>query len=454
MDRLAGSASLEDVTDEKHQADLEWLYGGNVPPSRPVVPARPPAPAPPPSPVEPASEAPIRRPRLSQDDIAWLYGDRPPVAQPAVDQPAANPPTVDMPAMPSPPAEPAPRVAPSRPAPVLDAPPTVVPPKPRIPLRKKLGRGGVAIVVLLALWVAFLIYAPLHGWNSVPKVATAVAGQRPPQQPGTAILLVGTDSRDSLTPEQQQQLGTGGGGIGSRTDTMLIYYIPPHGNPALISLPRDSYLPIPGHDKNKLNAAYSFGGAPLLIQTVEQATGIRIDGYLEVGFGGFVSLVDLVGGIEVCLDNPVVDQNSNLNLPKGCQTLNGANALGYVRQRYQDPLGDLGRVQRQREVISKLVKKLATPATVLNPVRYWKVCQALPGILTKGDGTGLGTMSRAAVGALAFSRGNAYSLTVPIANANASTPAGSSVLWNDAKAHDMFAMIAKGDTSQLGQFTK
>ena len=310
------------------------------------------------------------------------------------------------------------------------------------------------ILVVLALWVGLLIYAPIHAWGKVSPVDDAPAGARPAKQLGTAILLVGTDGRDNLTPEQQAQLGTGSGGIGARTDTMLIYYIPLWGKPALISLPRDSYLPIPGHDSNKLNAAYAIGGPALLIQTVEQATGVRIDGYLEIGFAGFVTLVDLVGGIEVCLDTPVVDANSNLNLPAGCQTLDGVTALGYVRQRYQDPLGDLGRVQRQREVIGKLLDKLARPSTVLNPVRYWRVCHALTGVLTKGQNTGMISLANATRGAISYSKGNAYSLTVPIANSNASTPAGSSVLWDDAKAKAMFGMIAKGDTSGLDQFVK
>jgi len=91
---------------------------------------------------------------------------------------------------------------------------------------------------------------------------------------------------------------------------------------------------------------------------------------------------------------------------------------------------------------------------VLNPVRYWRVCQALPGIVTKGQSTGLITMAQAAIGAMSYAKGNAYSLTVPISDPNASTPAGSSVLWDEAKAKELFGLIAKGDTSGLDQFVK
>ena len=82
---------------------------------------------------------------------------------------------------------------------------------------------------------------------------------------------------------------------------MMIMYIPPSGKPALISVPRDSYVPIPGNGTNKINAAYSFGGPKLLVKTVEQNTGLRVDGYMEIGFGGFVNIIDALGGIDMCL---------------------------------------------------------------------------------------------------------------------------------------------------------
>ena len=306
--------------------------------------------------------------------------------------------------------------------------------------------------MVLALWVAFLVYAPIHAWNQITVIDDTSAGARPAQQPGTAFLIVGTDRRDDLTPQQQSQLGVGSSASGGRTDVMMLYYIPPHGNPALISLPRDSYLPIPGQKKNKLNAAYAFGGPKLLEQTVEDATGLRIDGYLEVQFSGFVQMVDLVGGVEVCLDKPMVDKDAHINLVAGCQTLDGTKALGYVRQRHQDPMGDLGRVQRQREIMTKVIAKLLRPSTVLNPFRYWKTCQGMVGVFSKGQSTSLSMAVKAGLSALQFAKGNVISLTVPISNSNAWTSAGSSVLWDDAKAKDMFGMLAKGDTSQLAQF--
>ena len=104
----------------------------------------------------------------------------------------------------------------------------------------------------------------------------------------------------------------------------MILSIPPGGEPALISVPRDSYVPIPGNGTNKINAAYAFGGPELLVQTVEQNTGLRIDAYTEIGFGGFVNVIDALGGIEMCVPKAIKDKDSHLDLPKGCQDLDGA----------------------------------------------------------------------------------------------------------------------------------
>jgi len=310
-----------------------------------------------------------------------------------------------------------------------------------------------SLLVILGLWLAFLIYAPLQAWFTITNVDDQVGTTRPVFHLGTAILLTGSDSRIEMTPEERQQLGPGYIS-GARSDVVMIYYIPLKGRPVLISLPRDSYLSIPGHGKNKLNAAYAIGGAPLLISTVEKATGLRINGFLEVEFGGFVQLVDAVGGVEVCLDKPMKDPKARINLPAGCQNLNGKKALGYVRQRYQDPLGDLGRIERQREILAKVVAKATSWSTLLNPFRYWRVCQAMSTFIRKGQSTGLGHMTIATWGGIALAQAKGLSLTVPIANADTLTDAGSSVLWDKTEAKEMFEMLIKGDTSGLEKFAR
>jgi len=308
-------------------------------------------------------------------------------------------------------------------------------------------------LILLLLLILWLVGVPAYAWTQVARVDAAPAGQRPADQPGKTFLLVGSDSRAGLSKAEQKRLGTGSTG-GQRTDTIMIVYLPPGGKPALISVPRDSYVDIPKNGKNKINAAYAFGGPELLVQTVEQNTGLRMDGYMEIGFGGFVNIIDALGGIRMCLPNAIKDRDSHIDLPKGCQTLSGTEALGYVRMRKADPLGDLGRVQRQREMLAAVAKKAASPATVLNPVRYWKFNMATADAIKLGRDTSLPEALWLAYAMKRISSGGGLTLTVPVSSTGASTPVGSAVLWDPTRSKAMFADIARGDTSGLAKYAK
>jgi len=186
----------------------------------------------------------------------------------------------------------------------------------------------------LVAWLAFMVWVPLHAWGNVHRVDASPSGSRPADSKGFDYVLVGSDSRQGLTPAQEKLLNTGTvqDAAGSRTDSIILVHVPSgSGKPAIISLPRDSYVPIPGHGHNKINASFSIGGPKLLVQTIEQVTGIRIDGYVEIGFGGFASVVDSVGGVDICVPRNMKDAYAGIDLKAGCQTLNGKNALGYVR---------------------------------------------------------------------------------------------------------------------------
>ena len=306
------------------------------------------------------------------------------------------------------------------------------------------------LIVVSLIW---LVGVPAYAWSHVDRVADAPSGTRAGDQPGQTFLLVGSDSRKGLTKAEQKKLGTGSVG-GQRTDTIMILYVPTTGKPALISIPRDSYVAIPRNGKNKINAAYQFGGPKLLVETVESNTGLRLDGYLEIGFGGFVNVIDAVGGIRMCLPSAIKDKDSHLNLKKGCQDLGGTDALGYVRMRKADPRGDLGRVERQREMLAAVAKKAASPASVLNPVRYWRLCNAATGSIKLGRETSIFSMVTLALAMKKVSAGGGLTLTVPVSNPGALTLAGSAVLWDDAKAKAMFADIARGTTAKLTSYTR
>lgn len=308
-----------------------------------------------------------------------------------------------------------------------------------------------AVLLLMLAWVVFMVGTPAFALLRGTVVETAPAGERPADQPGRTILLVGSDAREDLTAEERSRLGTGSDG-GLRTDTMLLLYVPPTGNSALVSLPRDSLVSVPGHGMNKLNAAYSLGGASLLVETVEQNTGVRVDGYMEIGFVGLVEVVDAVGGIEVCPESPMQDQDAHIDIPAGCQTLDGVTSLGYVRMRKSDPRGDLGRIERQREVIGKVMEKAASPASILNPVTYWKLNMAAAKSVARGDDTGVAALASIGSGLFQTATGAGLSLTVPVADADYNSSVGSAVLWDERASQELFGAMAVGDVETLEKF--
>jgi LCP family protein required for cell wall assembly len=309
------------------------------------------------------------------------------------------------------------------------------------------------LLILLLLIILWIVGVPAYAWTQIARVDAAPSGQRPADQPGKTFLLVGSDSRAGLSKAEQKRLGTGST-AGQRTDTIMLVYVPPGGKPALISIPRDSYVDIPKNGKNKINAAYAFGGPELLVQTVEQDTGLRMDGYMEIGFGGFVNIIDALDGIRMCLPNAIKDRDSHIDLPKGCQTLSGTEALGYVRMRKADPLGDLGRVERQRQMLAAVAKKATSPAAVLNPVRYWKFNMATAEAIKLGRDTSLPETLALAYAMKRISGGSGLTLTVPVSSTGAPTPVGSAVLWDPNKAKAMFSVIARGDTSGLAKYAQ
>lgn len=305
----------------------------------------------------------------------------------------------------------------------------------------------VLVLLLLVLaWVAFMIWVPFAAWNNVAKVDNSPAGQRPADTKGFNYLLVGSDSREGLTAQQQQQLSTGSD-AGKRTDSiMLVHVSGSGGKSAIISIPRDSYVPIPGNGSNKINASFSFGGAKLLTETVEQATGVHVDGYVEIGFGGFASIVDSLGGVDLCVATDMKDPLAGIDLKAGCQTLNGPNALGYVRSRHEDPLGDIGRGNRQRQFLGAVMKKAVTPSTVLVPWRYKGFADAAAGGVTVGQTTSLSDAVRVLQTMRSVSNGDGLSLTVPIETAAFQTKnAGVAVKWNTEQAKALFTALKNDD---------
>ncbi|MDP9393941.1 MAG: LCP family protein [Actinomycetota bacterium] len=309
----------------------------------------------------------------------------------------------------------------------------------------------LALLVLVLLVPALLAAAVLSAYSRVDTVdALGDYDGRPAATPGRDVLVVGSDSREGLTKAERRRLGTGSTG-GRRTDTIMLLHIPRGGgDPVLVGLPRDSYVEIPGRGANKINAAYAFGGAKLLSRSVEQATGIRLDDYVEVGFGGFVGIVDALDGVRLCPKRAMKDVKAKLNVQAGCQQMDGPTALGYVRARYSDPRGDLGRIERQQEFVAAVAAKAARPATALNPLRLQRTAAAGGDALTVDEGTGPVDLARFAWAMKGLGGGDAVRTTVPVAGTADRAGAGNVVLWDEAKAKRLFDALRADDPVPAG----
>ncbi|MGH3379902.1 MAG: LCP family protein [Actinoallomurus sp.] len=294
----------------------------------------------------------------------------------------------------------------------------------------------IVILVLLLLMVGIYFYLDSRLHRS--DVLSDYAG-RPGDTPGTNWLIVGSDSRAGLSAEQRKKLSTGKA-AGKRTDSMMLLHIGDHGD-TLVSLPRDSYVPIPGHDPNKLNAAFAFGGAKLLVRTVEQATKIHIDHYAEIGFSGFVGMVDAVGGVDMCIPQRINDKSAGIDLKPGCQTLKGPQALGFVRSRHTFANQDLQRVQNQRKFLAALSNKATSPGTLLNPFHLVPFVLRSTDDFSVDQNDHLYNLAGFAWAMSGLTKGDGLTTTVPVGGNGYSASVGSYITWSTARSGELFRAL-------------
>jgi LCP family protein required for cell wall assembly len=315
-------------------------------------------------------------------------------------------------------------------------------PDQRPPKPKKQRRWWLRIILaLLLVWLLFLIIVPIWAWSKIDKVDAEPDGNRPDDQPGTTYLVVGSDSREGLSKEEGQELGTGGEKVasGQRTDTIMLLHVG-DGQPLLMSIPRDSIVNIPGSGENKVNAAFSFGGPELLVETLEKETGIRIDDYVEIGLGGFVNVVDAVGGVEICPDEALKDRKAGLDIDAGCQEADGVTALGFARTRAFST-GDIERAQNQREVIGAIGDKAASPWSVINPIRYWDLAMSGADSIRIGENVGPISLARFVWNMAHVTSGGGLSCTVPIRDLQ--------VNWDEDRSEELFQLIIEDRTDDV-----
>ena len=256
---------------------------------------------------------------------------------------------------------------------------------PASPSRKKRRWLKYTSAVLAVILITLCGYT-WHLWNKASDQLRRIdALSSMADTPGETWLIVGSDSRaDGAIADTTT--------AGQRADSVMVLHKAENGQTSLTSLPRDTYVNIPGYGEDKINASYAYGGAKLLVKTVEGLTKMKINHYVEVGMGGVKNVVDAVGGVEACLDYDVDDHDSGLiwNTAQGkCQQVNGEKALAFSRMRKSDPTGDIGRGLRQRAIISAAVKKAMSPSTLLNPSATSKLVDAGTGSLTVDKDSGV-----------------------------------------------------------------
>ncbi|MDP8959468.1 MAG: LCP family protein [Actinomycetota bacterium] len=204
--------------------------------------------------------------------------------------------------------------------------------------------------------------------SELPSIDSVPSGSSLPLN----FLLIGSDSREELPEDFPNFFGPG---EGQRADViMLIHTLPGEGRVQILSVPRDLKAEIPGQGTDKINAAYSFGGPDLMLQTVKKATGLPIHHYVEMDFVGFASIVDALGGVTMYFPYPARDNKSGLSVPAGTVELDGGMALAYARSRsYQEQrdgkwvsveADDLGRIKRQQRLIFAIVEEAKRPSTI------------------------------------------------------------------------------------------
>ncbi|WP_307817587.1 LCP family protein [Nocardia acididurans] len=266
--------------------------------------------------------------------------------------------------------------------------------------------------VFLTAAAALVLVITGLGWHSVDQLVSSIErigdlGLGGGKDGAVDILMVGIDARtdahgNPLSDDERAMLHAGDE-VGLNTDTIILIRVPNDGRSATaISIPRDSYVDIPGLGMGKINSAYgvtklakqqklldqgesakqadqesSQAGRQALIKSVANLTGITVDHYAEVGLLGFVLLTDAVGGVDVCLNNAVYEPMSGADFPAGRQRLDGAQALSFVRQRHELPRGDLDRIVRQQVYMAQLVHQVLSAKTLTSPSRLQDLSNAV-----------------------------------------------------------------------------
>ncbi|GAA3096820.1 hypothetical protein GCM10017600_01990 [Streptosporangium carneum] len=308
--------------------------------------------------------------------------------------------------------------------------------------------SAVTIVVLLVAATVTGAYFKLSGNVKHIDVPTEDLGARPVKVATKAlnVLVVGSDQRGGKNAKY-------GRFPGERTDTIMLAHISPkRDNAMVVSFPRDSMVQLPecrarqglaGQQAHlgMINESFNSGGIACTWKTVEALTGIHIDHFVKVDFTGFKGMVDAVGGVEVCVPEPINDKKALLTLPAGKQTLKGEQALGYVRARYSLGDGsDIGRIQRQQMFIASMVKKVMSGETLTDPTKLFGFLDAATKSVTTDPGLTPGVMKDLATSAEGLAAGQIHFITTPW---RYSVTYPGRVEWVQPQSRKLFQIVAR-----------
>ena len=319
------------------------------------------------------------------------------------------------------------------------------------PPRRRMARWKKALIVIGVLLVVISGGGAAAAWSLVNRYESKVThedilGDAAPPKAETQehfaggplnLLLLGSDSREGETNKNDKVTG-------QRSDTIMIVHIAAtRDKAAIVSIPRDSYVNVPAGGgwkggKNKLNAAFAYGGAPLAAKAITQLTGVTLDGAMIANFAGIRSMVDAVGGVNVCLPYDVKSTFSDTVWAKGCHFMDGPTAEEFMRNRKSVPGGDFGRMKDQQLVVQAIIEKVSANGVLNNPLTLDKLLVTAAQSLTIDKSLNL----RQLVTSVKDIRpGNIRFATVPASNPGLQTWAGSSVELDAAKSAAMFAAI-------------
>jgi LCP family protein required for cell wall assembly len=295
--------------------------------------------------------------------------------------------------------------------------------------------GALSTLVLLLAGTAWAFTSYINGVVARVDAGTAGGGYGGPLN----VLVAGVDLRTGLTRAQQRQLHVGAA-VSSNSDTMMLVHVSgDRSRVTVVSIPRDSWVDIPGHGMSKINAAFGLGGPKLMVATVQHMTGLTINHFIEVNFLGFVKIIDALGGVSICLPYPVNDRYSGLHLTAGRHHVNGVTALEYARDRHSFAASDLARISNQQSLLASLLRAAISSRTLADPLRLSAFLRAVLGAIKVDSGLNLAELADQLRG---ITLHEVQFLTVPLANLNYQTPTGeSAVLWNAPAAHQIFTKL-------------